>query len=165
MLQSSKRVITEATAEGLHPELQMSIKEQDALFTSWKAELSIVPRALYWFGRVICLNIFVEDLVDGVEESIKRLESVYNLIGLIAALLLSMGIGPFQDFPQWVRVGSFSWGLSPFQVVCQQLSAYALLAMMASCLVNRAYCSAPSLFFSSDSAVPPPTQPRFLQSF
>jgi hypothetical protein len=88
-------------------------------------------------GKYLLLNVLVEELVDDAEEPMKRLESVFNLVGLVEALLLSMSITPFQDMKNWARdETNFAWGLSPLQGFCQKLGAYSLLITMGCCLVN-----------------------------
>jgi hypothetical protein len=104
-------------------------------------------------GKYLLLNVLVEELVDDAEEPMKRLESVFNLVGLVEALLLSMSITPFQDMKNWARdETNFAWGLSPLQGFCQKLGAYSLLITMGCCLVN--------LFLVTNvRSQPPPARP------
>ena len=115
---------------------RQSDEEQNAHFEKRKASWGSLRRFFHACGRYLLLNVLVEELVDVPEEPMVRLEGVYNLMGLIEALLLSMAMTPLQALQSWARDDSFSWGLSPLQVFCQKFAAYSLLVTMGACLVN-----------------------------
>ncbi len=118
------------------PAASQSFEDQNAYFEERKASWGSLRRFLHSCGRFLLLNVLVEELVDVPEEPLARLEGVYNLMGLIEALLLSMAMSPLQAIQGWAREGSFPWGLSPLQEFCQKLAAYSLLICMGGCLIN-----------------------------
>jgi hypothetical protein len=131
----------------------LSFAEQDVYYDAWWEKRSSIQRFFLNVGHYLLLNGMVVELVEDEAEPLKRLTDVYNLVGLIEALLLSMGITPLQDIKNWARDDNIPWPLSPTQAFCQKFGAYVSF-LAAPSRPSRAFSARAQTKTSGHIAVP-----------